>query len=208
MNTIHKSGVAALALTLGLGLGAIGAGAQTSTGGTSATDSTTSGMSESNASGSGTSGATGAGSGAIMPVDKATFVTQATSSNMFEIESSKLAAKNAQSSDVKEFAEEMIADHTKAGNRMESTLQKEGLKATKALSSRHEAMLQELEAAEGADFDKAYVMAQTQAHMEAVTLFRSYASSPDDKNLGAFAKKTLPTLEKHLEHVQMLNSGQ
>ncbi len=152
--------------------------------------------------------ATSAGAtGAAMSLDKASFAEQAASANMFEIESSKLAKKHAKSKDVKHFAEMMIEDHTKAGKRFEEAAEKGGLTPAKKLSAKHEAALQELEAANGADFDRAYITAQTQAHMEAVTLFKNYSENPDDKALGAFAKKTLPTLEKHLEHVQKLGSA-
>lgn len=193
MKANFRYGVAALALSIGLGVGGINAVAQTSNGGTTATDAATSDMQS---------------SGSAMSLDKASFAAQAESSNMFEIESSKLAVKQAKSSDVKSFAEMMIEDHTKAGKRMEQTLEKEGMKPTKAMTAKHEALLKQLEGASGADFDKAYVTAQTEAHMEAVTLFNSYASNPDDKALGAFAQETLPTLQKHLEHVRKLEQAQ
>lgn len=206
MKATFRYGVAALALTIGMGMSGINAVAQTSSGGTDATDAANSGMQSSGSmSGSDT---TTAGSGSAMTLDKASFAAQAESSNMFEIESSKLALKQAKSSQVKNFAEQMIKDHTKAGKRMEQTLKKEGMKPAKALTAKHEALLQQLEGTSGAEFDAAYVTAQTQAHMEAVSLFRSYASDPDDKALGAFAKKTLPTLQKHLEHVQKLEQAQ
>lgn len=45
--------------------------------------------------------------------DPAQFASIASVSNMFEIESSKLAREKASSDEVKAFAEQMIADHTK-----------------------------------------------------------------------------------------------
>lgn len=195
-----------------------GTGASTTSGSMTGTSDTSSGSAASSSSGSTetstdsaakkSDNAQSAATGATMSVDKMSFAEQAASSNMFEIESSKLAKKHAKSKQVKNFAEMMISDHTKAGKRMEQTLEKEGMKPSKSLSPKHEALLQELEAAKGADFDKAYITAQTQAHMEAVTLFKNYSENPDDKALGAFAKKTLPTLEKHLEHVQKLGSAE
>jgi predicted outer membrane protein len=43
--------------------------------------------------------------------------------NTFEIQSSELAKERAQSSDVKSFADQMIADHTKAGEDFKSAVQ-------------------------------------------------------------------------------------
>lgn len=65
-------------------------------------------------------------------------------------------------------------------------------------------MLAQLNAAEGADFDPLYVDMQAQAHMEAVALFRTYAGSGDNAAVVGFAKETLPVLEMHLKHVDML----
>jgi putative membrane protein len=61
-----------------------------------------------------------------------------------------------------------------------------------------------LSAASGADFETAYITLQTNAHMEAVALFRTYSGHPDDKKVGKFAEQTLPILEMHLDHVKML----
>lgn len=190
------------------GTGSAASGTMTNDSGTAAsgTSTDTSGTSADTAPKK-SDNAQAAATGATMMVDKASFAEQAASANMFEIESSKLAKKHAKSKDVKHFAEMMIEDHTKAGKRFEEAAEKDGLMPAMKLSAKHEAALQELEAANGADFDKAYITAQTQAHMEAVTLFKNYSENPDDKALGAFAKKTLPTLEKHLEHVQKLGSA-
>lgn len=46
------------------------------------------------------------------------FADMAGSSNMFEIESSKLALETSQTQEVQEFAQQMIDDHTMAGEKM------------------------------------------------------------------------------------------
>lgn len=203
MRSTYTFATAALALGIGLAFGPINAGAQTSTGGMNATDDANSDMQS-----SGSTSSDAGSNGSTVTVDKATFVTNAESSNMFEIESSKLALKQARSKQVRTFAQSMIKDHTMAGKKMQQVLKTDGMKPTMALTAKHEALLQQLESAKGADFDRAYVTAQTQGHMEAVALFRNYAAEPDDEALGAFAKATLPTLEKHLASVQKLGATQ
>jgi putative membrane protein len=54
------------------------------------------------------------------------FVTEATMSGMFEIESSKLAAQRSDGA-VKDFATHMVADHTKAGAERTSEAKSENL---------------------------------------------------------------------------------
>lgn len=146
--------------------------------------------------------------GSSFAADKATFVKMVSSSNKLEIESSKLAVDKAASPEVKAFAEQMIADHTKAGEEFMVTLKKEGAEPPAAeLTPQHRDQLKQLEGAQDQNFDATYVALQQAAHVEAVDLFRSYAEKPDDAALGEFAKKTLPTLEMHLDHAKMLSTA-
>ena len=142
-------------------------------------------------------------------VDKATFVSTAASAGKFEIDSSKLALDKSKSKDVKAFANMMIKDHTRAGKRLVAILRKQGAMApAETLSPQDDAAMKQLTSASEADFDKTYIALQTKAHEDAVALFKSYSADPDDKRLGRFAKNTLPTLEKHLQHVQKLTASQ
>lgn len=142
---------------------------------------------------------------AVQQFDKTSWVKAVSSSNMFEIESSKLALQKSKSDEVKKFAQMMVDDHTKAGEKLAKTLKKDGDAAPpKELAPKHVAAMKLLESLEGQDFDMAYISLQHAGHMEAVAAFRTYAANPDDKALGAFAKETLPTLELHFEHVKAL----
>jgi putative membrane protein len=141
-----------------------------------------------------------------MAVDKTKFVTMATSSNMLEIQSSEIALQRASSSDVKAFANQMIQDHTKAGQEMTAVLEQQGMTPPKELTAPHAKMLKDLTDT-NSNFDAAYLQMQQAAHVEAVGLFQAYSGKPDDQALGAFAQKTLPTLQMHLDHVTKLNTG-
>jgi putative membrane protein len=142
-------------------------------------------------------------------VDKATFVSTAAAAGKFEIDSSKLALDKATSKEVKKFARQMVKDHTKAAKQLMNIIKKEGdTPPADALAPKDAETMKQLQAASGADFDKAYVSAQQKAHMDAVALFKNYSDNPDDKRLGRFAKKTLPTLEMHLDHAKKLTASQ
>ncbi len=133
------------------------------------------------------------------------FITEAAQGGMAEVKLGQLATKRAASNDVKKYAQDMIADHTKAGEGLKAALEKSNMTPEPPkLSPKHAAMVEQLKAASGEDFQMLYIDMQTQAHMEAVTLFRTYSGSGDDQNVVAFAKETLPTLEMHLMHVKEL----
>lgn len=139
---------------------------------------------------------------APLQVDKASFVKVVTSSNTFEIESSKLAERKAKDADVKEFAAQMIKDHTAAAEGLKEAA-KLGDEAP-ALAPKHAAMLETLKSASEQDFQPLYIEMQTVAHMEAVTLFATYAKGGDDAAVKGFAAETLPKLEMHKAHVMKL----
>ncbi len=139
---------------------------------------------------------------APMNVDKASFVKVVTSSNAFEIESSKLAEQKAKDADVKEFAAVMIKDHTMAAEELNKAATLDDAPAR--LSPKHAAMLDILKGASEQDFQPLYIEMQTTAHMEAVTLFATYAKGGDDESVKAFAAKTLPKLVMHKMHVMHL----
>ena len=133
------------------------------------------------------------------------FVSKAAISNMYEIETSKLALKNASKDEVKAFAQKMIDDHTKAGEELKGTLAgADEESAPQVLDATHKASLDALAKKAGADFDKGYIAEQKNAHDDAVELFTDYSTTGDEANLKAFATKTLPTLRAHQQQVQRL----
>lgn len=148
-------------------------------------------------------------------VDKDTFVKTVLSANKFEIDSSKLVLQKSTSEDVKAFAELMIADHTKAGEELWNVITKQGGTPKAAakegeqppamdLLPKDAAALKTLEGKDGTAFEAAYISLQEDAHSKAVALFQTYASSADDQTWGAFAQKTLPTLEMHLDNIKKI----
>ncbi len=153
----------------------------------------------------GTLAATAAYANSISTQD---FVTKASIANQFEIDSSKLALNKSQNSDVKSFAERMVDDHTKTGDKLKEVLKSSDSNAKPAdkLDDKHQKLLDKLESTSGEAFDRQYIDIQTDAHKEAVSLFTDYSRHGKDKPLKDFVSETLPTLKDHLKHVQNLKA--
>ncbi len=136
----------------------------------------------------------------------AVFVPTAVSSNLLEIESSRMALQRARNPEVRRFARQMIRDHNLATRRMMAVLRRSGLPMPQpAMIPRHQQMVASLQTA--SDFDSAYMGVQVMAHQESVALFSSYASNGDVPPLAAFARQTLPNLQMHLQHAQGIAGG-
>ena len=129
------------------------------------------------------------------------FATKAMVSNMFEIQSSMLALDKSQKDAVRQFAQRMIDDHTKAGEKMKQAAEAEGVTdLPKELDSEHMDKMAKLQDASGDAFDQQYVDMQVNGHQAAVSLFDSFKD--EEGELADFAGNTLPTLEEHLSMIK------
>ncbi len=131
------------------------------------------------------------------------FVKTAANAGEFEIESSQLALERSKNEDVRKFAQMMIDDHSRAGAELKNAATTQQLKAqvSNLLNDKDKATMNELKSVDASKFDIEYLKVQQQAHIDAVNLFTAYSQKGSDKTLKAFAEKTLPTLQKHLQHV-------
>jgi putative membrane protein len=134
------------------------------------------------------------------------FVNKVAISDMFEIQSSRLALAKQPDKDTKPFAEKMIRDHQKTSNELKSLVNSGKVKAKlpTSLDSEHQKMLDELKAKSGKEFDSSYDQIQVEAHEDAVALFDAYAKGGDDPELKRWAAKTLPHLKQHLTMAEKL----
>ena len=136
------------------------------------------------------------------------FVTKAAIAGKFEIESSKIALNRSQNPQVKQFAQMMIDDHTRASDQLKATVQSNpNVQLPAGLDKKHQKMIDKLNSVDAKKFDKTYVDMQTKAHKEAVSLFKDYAHSGKDQSLKDFAANTLPVLQGHLDHVKQVKSN-
>ena len=121
---------------------------------------------------------------------------------MTEVELGKLAAQKASRDDVKQFAQKMVDDHTKAGEQLKQVAAKENIQVADALDSKHQSRIDKLSKLSGPAFDRAYMSAMLSDHQKDVSEFRRMSASAKDDGVRTFAAKTLPTLQQHLKLAQ------
>ncbi|ABE40437.1 conserved hypothetical protein [Rhodopseudomonas palustris BisB5] len=136
----------------------------------------------------------------------ADFVKQVAISDMFEIQSNKIAEDKGNAAE-KAFAKQMIADHTKTSAELKSAVSGGKIEAAlpTALDSNHQSKIDKLKTATAADFSATFIDQQIDAHKDAVSLFERYAKGGDNAALKDWAGKTLPALKHHLEMAQNLD---
>jgi putative membrane protein len=136
------------------------------------------------------------------------FVKEVAISDMFELESSKLAQQKGNATE-KTFASQMITDHTKTSTELKGLVTggKVQAEVPTALDSAHQSKLDKLKAANEKDFSSEFDAMQVSAHKDAVDLFERYAKGGDNADLKNWAGKTLPALQHHLAMAQDLDKA-
>ena len=150
----------------------------------------------------------GAGSAALASLNTADFVAAAAQSDMFEIESSRMAVGRSSNAEVKKFAQMMIDHHTKTTAELKTLINGvEDATIPPALDQRRQGLLDNLRGASPADFDNTYLDQQTAAHAETLAFMEGYSRGGDNAGLKAFAVKGSPIVSSHLEMARKLDGG-
>jgi len=133
------------------------------------------------------------------------FVEKVAISDMFELQSNKMALDKSKDDAVQRFARQMVDDHTKTSSELKSMAQQiQGIKLPDQMDKQHQQKLEQLKSADGRQFYQLYRTQQIEAHQSAIRLFDDYAKNGDMADLKAWAQKTLPALQQHLQHAQAL----
>ena len=136
----------------------------------------------------------------------AVFIRTAAMDGLAEVEHGRLATQNAEAADVKQFAQRMVDDHSKAGEELKSLAAQKNVTLPIELDQKHRAVQDKLAKLKGEAFDKAYMSHMVTAHQQAVTLFQHEAKAGKDADAKAWAAKTLPTLQEHYKSARTLNA--
>ena len=125
--------------------------------------------------------------------------------NMAEIEAGKVAVSKSQSAEVKQFAQMMIDDHTKALSEVQELAQAKNVKLPNGPDVMHKGVMVEYKALRGNTFDSRYMKQSGLGDHEAtVKLLKKTQDQAKDADLKALATKMLPVVEGHLQHAQQL----
>jgi len=139
------------------------------------------------------------------------YVMEAAQGGMTEIQMAKLALQRSRSNEVKQYAQQMIQEHTPVNQQLMQLANQKGVPLPTTLSPKYQAAIARLSQFSGRNFDQAYKEeAGINLHMEYLVVQRREAQLGQDSDLQAFANKNIPIALKHLQIGQSLskqNSG-
>ncbi len=132
------------------------------------------------------------------------FMNDAAPGGLAEVELGRLAAERATSPQVKQFAQQMIEDHSKAGKKLVQLAQLKKVKLPPGILPQAKQTREKLSKLSGENFDREYVKAMVQVHEKDVAAFAAVSQNATDADVKTFAAATLPTLQHHLEMIRAL----
>jgi putative membrane protein len=143
----------------------------------------------------------------VIDKEDSLFAVKAASGNLGEIEMGNLAIKNGKSKRVKNFGLMMIKDHGKANTKLMAIALAKKLTLPTKPDTAAQAMLAQLAKKSGADFDRAYISMMIADHKGDVSEFTEASTKIQDPEIKAYAKKTLPVLQKHLDAINAIHDS-
>src|SRR6476646_10189354 len=100
------------------------------------------------------------------------FVMKAAEGGQAEVQMAQLAQSKASSQAVKDLANKLVADHTKANDNLKPLATKDNITWPTGLSAKDQAEYNKLQALSGAEFDREYVNYEIKDHKQDISLFQ------------------------------------
>jgi putative membrane protein len=162
-----------------------------------------------NKAGNRNTGATGEQAGmANMSSQDRNFLMDAAMGGMMEVELGQVATQKGGSDAVKQFGQRMVDDHSKANTELMSLASNKSITLPSTLDEKHREQVTKLSNMSGPEFDRAYSKLMVSDHTKDVAEFEKEGTRGADPDLKAFASKTLPTLQEHLQLAKTLPGNQ
>jgi putative membrane protein len=135
------------------------------------------------------------------------FVEKASLSDMYEIESAKLALERSKVQSIKDYAQAMLDAHTTASGELKPLAAGALVTPPTQLDNHFMGQLDQLREASVEDFDDRYIDQQTEAHENTLSLMKDFAANGKDASLQSFAQKMAPIVDAHLKQVKALDDS-
>lgn len=141
----------------------------------------------------------------VHAINQESFWNDAARGNMAEIMASEMALQKSQNESVRQFAQQMVTDHTAASTELQSLAAGKSVTLPTATSTKQKSAIDKLGEKSGADFDSAYMKMMVKDHENMVKMFQKQAESGSDADAKSFAARTLPTLQSHLQMARTIS---
>jgi putative membrane protein len=134
------------------------------------------------------------------------FIDKAAAGGMEEVAAGKLGESKARNADVKSFASMLVTDHSANNQELQALAQQKGVTLPSALPGKERKKVDKMQQAK--HFDKTFIDEQgLKDHKHDIKEFEKASKEAKDPDVKAYAAKTLPVLQKHLQRAQEIEKS-
>lgn len=138
-----------------------------------------------------------------MKATDSSFVKHAAADGMVEVAMGRMALDKSSDSQVKQLAQRIVDDHTKANDQLKTIAQDKNIKLPDGPAPDARKSADAMRKMDGAAFDKAWARHMVTDHKKAIAMF-TQASKGSDADVSGFAAQNLPALRTHLKMAEDL----
>jgi len=124
-----------------------------------------------------------------------------------EVELGQLAQQKSSNERVKNFAQMMVTDHSKANDDLKSIAGQKNVTLPTGMDEDHMKHKEDLSKKSGADFDKAYINMMIDGHKKVIDHLEKAQKDATDPDVKNFATQKLPTIRMHLDSAQAIKKS-
>lgn len=135
------------------------------------------------------------------------FMVEAADGGMAEVQMGEIASREGVDKRVKEFGDMMQKDHMKANDELKKLAKDKNVTLPASISENNMDNKHKLMQKTGKDFDKTYINMMVDDHEKDIKEFKNAAEKCNDADVKAWAEKTLPVLQKHLDSAKAIKKA-
>ena len=132
------------------------------------------------------------------------FMKDAAEGSMTEIRLAKIALDKSSNSDVKDFAQKMVTDHSKLIEDMKPLAQQAGVTPPTHLKPKDEMLAKKLSALSGDTFDKQYIAAMVKDHHKDLADFKAEEASTSNAELKSTVAQGEQVIQQHTDMIDQI----
>lgn len=136
--------------------------------------------------------------------DDAEFAVETADAGMLEVQLGTLAVTKATSPQVKQYAQMMVDDHSKANDELKALAQTKNITLPATLSNESQRIYDNFKEKTGDSFDKDYIDRMVKDHRDVIDDFEEQAREGNDPEIKSWASAKLVALQNHLQEAERL----
>ena len=126
--------------------------------------------------------------------------------NETEVDLGQLAKQKTQNPAVQEYAQQMMAAHQEADQKLLKIVASQNLKVETKAAEKSAEKREKLVKATGTDFDKAYIDCMVEEHEKLLSKLKSAQSWLPEGEVRGFTRELLPTVDHHIMMAKQLQT--